>query len=85
MKKGQKKDLADVLWGKEDVLDLIAVDGWDEEPVDMRASEMLSFRIDEAAMTQLRDLATELEVGHTILARELLLAGLARLRTLDED
>lgn len=79
------KELEEILWGKEDVPDLAALDGWFDDSEDDRATEMLSFRIDEATMKELKDIAERLGVGHTILARELLLAGLARLRSLDDD
>lgn len=85
MPKMGKKELQDILFGVDDVLDLAAMDGLAEESDDGRATEMLSFRIDESAMGQLRDVAESLGVGHTILARELLLAGLSRLVTLTEE
>lgn len=83
--KVEKKELQELLFGTDEVLDLAALDGVFEEEEDQRATEMLSFRIDESAMEQLRAIASSLGVGHTILARELLLAGLSRLRTLVED
>lgn len=84
MAKVEKKELQELLFGTDEVLDLAALDGVAEEDEDQRATEMLSFRIDEGAMEQLRAIADALGVGHTILARELLLAGLKRLSTLVE-
>lgn len=85
MVKAEKKELQELLFGTEEVLDLAALDGALDDGDDQRATEMLSFRIDQGAMEQLRAVASALGVGHTILARELLLAGLSRLRTLVED
>lgn len=82
MSKVQRNELLELLFGTDEVLDLEALDGLISEDEDVRSTEMLSFRVDEATLEQLRNVADALGVGHTILARELLLAGLARLRTL---
>lgn len=76
--------LGDTLRGKEDELDLAALDGLLDEAEADGPSEMLSFRVPEAQMRKLRDAAEALGVGHTILAREVLLDGLRRLRLLEE-
>lgn len=86
MSKERTKALRDLLWDADDVPDLERLDGLDDgDDQAARATEMLSFRVDAEALALLRKVADRLGVGHTILARELLLAGLQRLRTLVEE
>lgn len=84
MAKERLKALRQLLHGKEDVSDLAALDGFLDDADNAQASEMLSFRVEEDIMMQLRTIAEQLGVGHTILARELLLAGLMSLTMNDE-
>ena len=84
MVKAEKKELQELLFGTEEVLDLAALDGALDDGDDQRATEMLSFRIDRGAMEQLRAVASARRRSHH-LGQELLLAGLSRLRTLVED
>lgn len=81
----RRRELQEVLWEADDVLDLAELDGLTDEDGEVRATEMLSFRVDVGTMAELREAAESLGVGHTILARELLRAGLKRLRILAEE
>jgi hypothetical protein len=89
--KGRKRKLKEAdLKGKlginDDEIDLAAIDGWvDEEGEESGNSEMLSFRVDEAVMKQLKEMAEKLGIGHTILARELLNDGLKRLAVISDN